>query len=71
MDKQERITKSQVFAKIKRVREDALEAKNWAEKEGGKDYYFWDGYLEGVDYIMFILEDIKYKKNQPKKQKAK
>ncbi len=71
MDKEQRIARSKVFSKINKVRESAVKAKKWAEDNGGKEYHFWDGYLEGVDYIMYLLEDIKYQKNQPKAKKGK
>ena len=70
MDKEERLRRSKVFAKIKQVRDDAVKAKKWAENDGTSEYHFWDGYLEGVDYIMFLLEDIKFQKNKPKPKKT-
>lgn len=70
MDKEERLRRSKVFAKIKQVRDDAVKAKKWAEIDGTSEYHFWDGYLEGVDYITFLLQDLKSPKNKPKAKKA-
>lgn len=69
MDKEERLKRSKVFTRIKQVRDDAVKAKKWAETDGTSEYHFWDGYLEGVDYVMFLLEDIKFQKNKPKPKK--
>jgi len=70
MDKEERLRRSKVFAKIKQVRDDAVKAKKWAEIDGTSEYHFWDGYLEGVDYITFLLQDLKSPKNKPKAKKT-
>jgi len=70
MDKEERLRRSKVFSRIAEVRKDAVNAKKFAEKDGGSEYHFWDGYLEGVDYLIFLLEDIKFQKNKPKPKKT-
>lgn len=70
MDKEERLKRSKVFSRIAEVRKDAVKAKKWAETDGGSEYHFWDGYLEGVDYLIFLLEDIKFQKNKPKPKAA-
>jgi len=66
MDKEERLRRSKVFSRIAEVRKDAVNAKKFAEKDGGSEYHFWDGYLEAVDYLIFVLQDIKY---DPKKER--
>lgn len=71
MDKAERLKRSRVFTKIAEIRKDAANAKKFAEIDGNSEYAFWDGYLEGVDYVMFVLQDLKFQKNQPKPKKAK
>ena len=71
MDKEERLRRSKVFSRIAEVRKDAVNAKKFAEASGDRsDYHFWDGYLEGVDYLIFLLEDIKFQKNKPKPKKT-
>jgi len=66
MNRDERVKKSKVFRKIADIRKDAVNAKKFAESQGNSDYNFWDGYLEAVDYLIFILQDIKY---DPKKER--
>lgn len=71
MDKEERLKRSRVFSKIAEVRKDAISAKKFAETNGGVgDYNFWEGYLEGVDYVIFLLQELKFQKNQPKPKKT-
>jgi len=67
MNQSERVKKSKVFRKIADIRKDAANAKKFAEASGDRsDYHFWDGYLEAVDYLIFVLQDIKY---DPKKER--
>lgn len=70
MDKDERIKRSMLFARIKEVRNDAFKQKQYAEQTGDKEFSFWDGYLEGVDYIIYLLEATKSPKSRPRKSKT-
>ena len=70
MDKDERIKRSMLFARIKEVRNDAFKQKQYAEQTGDKEFSFWDGYLEGVDYIIYLLEATKSPKSRPQKSKT-
>ena len=49
-----------------------IEARKDAEKEhkyakaGGKasEEYYWEGYLEGIDYALFILNELRNKQKK-------
>jgi hypothetical protein len=70
MDKTERLKRSMLFTRIKEVRNDAFKQKQYAEQTGDREFSFWDGYLEGVDYIIYLLQDMKSPKHKTKKSKT-
>jgi len=57
------------ISKIKEARKDAMSARKYAEADGNSDYAFWDGYVNGMDYAIFILEEAVAKKKAKKKVK--
>lgn len=62
------------IVKIKEARKDAASARKYAEADGNSDYAFWDGYVNGMDYAIFILEEAVAKekiKKKVKKEKKK
>lgn len=60
--------------KIKEAKKDAVEERRYSEADGNSEYAFWDGYVNGIDYAIFILEESvakKKAKKQIKKEKKK
>jgi|GEM_PF-6145127 len=57
------------ISKIKEARKDAMTAREYSEADGDLDCAFWDGYVNGMDYAIFILEEAVAKKKAKKKVK--
>ena len=60
--------------RIKEVRKDAVEEREIAKANWHVEYNWWDGYINGLDYAIFILEEIattRKIKKETKKEKRK